>query len=378
MDKRRRRWRRARAASHHRDRLSRRPLLDWDHLLEPVAGWLEDGTPDGVVLLDLRDGRGGDFVLPSKGWAWRLFEDVVAKRWERVGRAAPPSLVEKVWSLSRGLTYAGYGAACVLPDADVGLVARLPLPDAPDDQALAAIREARLLVELARLRPPFETARLLGLALLPFGVAHVQQTAGGHYLGDEAGRARFPDTPELIGAAAAACHRLPTAPFAFLGGPVTRRDHAQARIEETLPVDTAPELDDARAWAESHLPPATPARLLHGDLLPQNLLRDELTSDAVTLIDWGEAQLGDPAYDLAIVTQSGKRTLGPPDGRRRLLDAYDARARDPVTPEQLRLHELCLLAGFYRAEQERFGPNSEAAGQALRRVANRLRRRLVD
>ena len=56
----------------------------------------------------------------------------------------------------------------------------------------------------------------------------------------------------------------------------------------------------------AHLPPATPSALLHGDLLGQNILFS-LDGEPLGLIDWEQTELGDPAYDLAIVTRGVKR-----------------------------------------------------------------------
>jgi aminoglycoside phosphotransferase (APT) family kinase protein len=41
--------------------------------------------------------------------------------------------------------------------------------------------------------------------------------------------------------------------------------------------------------------------VLHGDLLPQNLLFEIRENGATAVVDWECAQIGDPAYDLAIV-----------------------------------------------------------------------------
>ena len=90
----------------------------------------------------------------------------------------------------------------------------------------------------------------------------------------------------------------------------------------------------AYRWARSHLPPTVPSSFLHGDLLGQNILLglEEPSGPATTstLIDWEFACRGDPAYDLAIVTQGTRRPFQVNRGLERLLEFY-ARPRPPNT-----------------------------------------------
>ena len=98
--------------------------------------------------------------------------------------------------------------------------------------------------------------------------------------------------------------------------------------------------------AEAHLPPPEPSLLVHGDLLGQNILVDPDGSPSV--IDWEYAQRGDPAHDLAIVTRGVRRPFQVERGLEKLLEAYHRHGGTGVTIEQVRLHELCLVAGWYR------------------------------
>jgi aminoglycoside phosphotransferase (APT) family kinase protein len=93
----------------------------------------------------------------------------------------------------------------------------------------------------------------------------------------------------------------------------------------------APYMPEVAAWIRENLPPATPSRLLHGDLLGQNVLcRPDGRS--IGVIDWEAARLGDPAYDLAIITRGRRKPFGYTDGLFRLLDAYNERALAPLGP----------------------------------------------
>lgn len=167
---------------------------------------------------------------------------------------------------------------------------------------------------------------------------------------------------EDIAAVARAVHDL-TAPD-FLPGFETRREHA-SRVVEALDLFDDPVVREAKAWAAEHLPPRTPATLLHGDLLAQNVFVHFDLPPA--LIDWAEASRGDPAQDLAIVTRGRRAPFGLPDGLERLVRAYDP-IGERVTVAQVRLHELGLLAGWAFDATERPG---EAVAQ-LRGLARRV------
>jgi len=127
----------------------------------------------------------------------------------------------------------------------------------------------------------------------------------------------------------------------------TRREHAEAQVAvfDRIPCDD-PLVRDARSWAREHLPPPSPAVLVHGDLLGQNILLSP-TDLPFGVIDWQLATTGDPAYDLAIVTRGKKRPFRVPEGFRLLLDAYAAAGGADVSPAAVRLHEVCMATAWY-------------------------------
>jgi len=97
----------------------------------------------------------------------------------------------------------------------------------------------------------------------------------------------------------------------------------------------------ARAWIEAHLT-QRPATVLHGDLLPQNLLWDFMGSGTISVIDWECARIGDPAYDLAIVTRGAQQPLKESGGFARLLTAYNEATSTSLPASAVRIHELLL------------------------------------
>ena len=87
--------------------------------------------------------------------------------------------------------------------------------------------------------------------------------------------------------------------------------------------------------------------VLHGDLLPQNLLCDWPTSGPqdtpVGVVDWEMAQVGDPAYELAIVSRGDRKVLGVNDGLQMLFKDYLEFGGQPVSLTDVRVHEFLLL-----------------------------------
>jgi aminoglycoside phosphotransferase (APT) family kinase protein len=167
-------------------------------------------------------------------------------------------------------------------------------------------------------------------------------------------------------------HRIDAATLPpALAGPRTRQDHGRAALAALATLDV-PEARDALAWATEHLPPPEPARLLHGDLLGQNILLDRDSDPPAGVIDWELTACGDPAYDLAIVTRCARRPFQIPDGARRLLEAYhDSGGSPSVSLDHVRIHELALAAGWYRAglaDPEGGAHRMTEALHALRRV----------
>ena len=159
----------------------------------------------------------------------------------------------------------------------------------------------------------------------------------------------------------------------ILPGNATRREHARAALRVLDGLDGV-EFGEARRWAEAHLPPEEPGVLVHGDLLGQNILLDPGGPPAV--IDWEFAQWGDPAYDFAIVSRGARRPFQVERGLEELLEAYGRHGGSGVTLEHVRLHELCLVAGWYRdalAGRSPHVPNEEPARLRglLRRIGHR-------
>jgi len=174
----------------------------------------------------------------------------------------------------------------------------------------------------------------------------------------------------ILGQLAAAIHAVDvTAWRSCPPGAATRRAHAEElmRVFDDLEgTETGP----AQEWAVQHLPQDRAAVLVHGDLLGQNILM--FPDEPPAVIDWEFCRMGDPAFDLAIVTRGVRRPFQMARGLDRLLDAYAAAGGDPITRSEVHFYELCLAARWYREALQ--GRGSEPPEQALAKLKGILRR----
>lgn len=162
---------------------------------------------------------------------------------------------------------------------------------------------------------------------------------------------RFKDrtTLKLTSRAAANVHRLAVGQFAHLRSNTDRAEYVKAQLAELGGALSAefPLANEIREWIEGHLPFGDCNCLLHGDLLPQNLLRDWQArgreDTAVGIVDWEMAQVGDPAYELAIVSRGNRKVLGVKDGVKVLLEEYLNFGGKPISLTDVRVHELLLV-----------------------------------
>jgi aminoglycoside phosphotransferase (APT) family kinase protein len=259
-------------------------------------------------------------------------------------------------------------------DLSDNYVVLLPRPDAERSFDERAWSEARLLTRLASLDLPLRIPKVLGLLSDEGRPAIIETAIHGVPLDLRAGR-QFGLMPwEVVAQAADAVHVLngeSLTPDWEMPGFGTRRDHALASLP-ILGGRPEPLLRDIHAWALENLPPAEPSVLLHGDLLGQNILL--APGETLGLIDWEWAQLGDPAYDLSIVTRGARRPFQVDGGLDRLLESYAARSSE-IKKEHVHLYELCMIARWYveslRRDRERGHPPEHYLGQlsgAFRRV----------
>ena len=159
---------------------------------------------------------------------------------------------------------------------------------------------------------------------------------------------------DSIARVAAAVHRLPVKRFGFLETHAGTAAHLRSCLGELCldPLADEPDAQRAIEWIEARAKVNRPAVVVHGDLLPQNILQ-EVVSERLAVIDWEYARIGDPAYDLAIVARGKKKVWGTGGGLRTLVEAYRAAGGAPIELADVMAHELLLLLKWLSDDLDR-------------------------
>jgi aminoglycoside phosphotransferase (APT) family kinase protein len=166
--------------------------------------------------------------------------------------------------------------------------------------------------------------------------------------------------------------------FRHLASNVDRAQHVKARLaelDEALFVEF-PSAKEIREWIQGHLPSGSGTCLLHGDLLPQNLLWNWEESSReepfVGIVDWEMACIGDPAYDLAIVSRGNRNVHGVKEGVAILVEEYLTLGGRPIELTDVRVHELLLILRWLE-ESWREHQKPDASGHGPDFYENQLR-----
>ncbi len=267
---------------------------------------------------------------------------------QRLGDSATIE-IGRVKHLGKGLSRRGFMAHAEVdghPDWSRDYVVLRPLHDAEAYCGQGPEHEAKVLTGLAEADFPLRVPEWIATLDDEGQPALIETAVHGMALDLRIGRQGSVKPWQIVAAVAAAVHSVDTARFDGLKGFPTRRQHAEAEMAVFDDLDK-PLIRDVQAWTVEHLPPATPSVLLHGDLLSQNI-RLPFDDQRLGLIDFDRAQLGDPAYDLAIVTRGSQQPFKAKHGLRLLLDDYAALDGQELTAEQVYLHELCMVTGWYK------------------------------
>ena len=241
-------------------------------------------------------------------------------------------------------------------------------------------REAQTLRHLANCRLPYPVPRLVCLTVDDRGrtIGLIESCVDGaplsRFEGGVNGRSRL----EIIAGVAAAVHQLPKSEFAHLPAYTDSESHVRADLDALFrPLfDKWPVAAVARDWITAHLA-NRPATVLHGDLLPQNLLWDFYNEGRISVIDWESARIGDPAYDLAIVTRGAKQPLQESGGVQRLLAVYNEATGAALPTNAVHIHELLMqLRWLDDAAQAEAAGTLEGHGpeQHAQKIRSMLRR----
>lgn len=156
-------------------------------------------------------------------------------------------------------------------------------------------------------------------------------------------------TLKLVARVAANIHRLDQDDFNHLPRSNSRKEQVTSQLGELDEAVLAefPLASEVRAWISAQTPSDDRPCLIHGDLLPQNLLCDLPSADQeeppVAVVDWEMARIGDPAYELAIVSRGDRRVLGVRNGLKALVEDYLEYGGKPLSLRDVRAQELLLV-----------------------------------
>lgn len=275
----------------------------------------------------------------------------------------------------RWLDYRGHGRHSVAFTTDVRIdgknrpvVVRIPKSDGSDEHPV----KLRLAHEVRRRLAdrdlvPFDVPEPLGTSPTEFGLGIVDRPETDTALED----LEYDVNPVAITAhVAVALHRLDASGFRDLvDGPATRREHAVSALE----IFDRYECNNfrfARKWCETHLPDETPASLLHGDLRGENILvslpyrapnnagPDDVS---ISVVDWESVTIGDPAYELAMISQGHRRAFKARGQKvSQLVGHYNNRAETHIRLHHVRFWEVWLRATLFLRAYEEQGMSGHA------------------
>ncbi len=338
-------------------------VVEWGGQLIWAADFTAGGAPVGLPVEELRQMGASE---SRAGWA--RAKRVLESAFARCGAVE----IGRVRKVGEGLSHEVFAAYVeVRPDAgdrSGSYAVYLPSRWADPERQADPMREVPLLDRVAAETQAIRVPDVIAVVSTDGGDVVVRRYLEGIPLDLRAGHQHSVRPWEIVGRVAATIHGIDVAGVSALAGYPTWREHA---LGEIAALGDLPELREAKEWALVNAPPDEPSVLLHGDLLGQNILLHP--SEPPAIIDWEATMLGDPAYDLAIVTRGTRRPFQIDRGLERLLDAYAACAPRRIAASAVHLHELCLAGRWYREALEGASAR-EPRDQALRRVEQVLGR----
>lgn len=186
-----------------------------------------------------------------------------------------------------------------------------------------------------------------------------------------------------IAEAAVSVHQLETRKFGHLKAFENSKAHILNELSSLAP-ELFKEYSAAlrvKEWILSCLPENRPSVVLHGDLLPQNILCHEARNRwQVALIDWEFAEIGDPASDLAIVTRGDQKLMGIRNGLDLLMESYRHAGGTQLSASDVRIHELLLCLNWLQESAEaekkgrRHGHGPDHYEQRLKSLSHRAKK----
>lgn len=296
---------------------------------------------------------------------WREIRDEIERTLIEAGFPGSTQVDAKITAIGWGLSHDNYGFRIDTGGAEEVLeqeayVYRKLKADHPYDSQkegiASVIREAQTLGILNDVKLPFFVPVFICLNLDSPPTGFIETWAPGLPLSETKGSPGHDDRIlRLTAEIAAGVHQVPPDNLPDLRRWDSRRAHVLHEAGEfpQALLETYPVVRRAIEWVHDHLPPDEPTSLLHGDLLPQNIIWN-FDDEDVTLIDWEYACIGDPAYDLAIATRGARKPFGRGDGLKLSVEAYQEAGGRQITTQEVMNHELLMVIGWLHETAQRY------------------------
>ena len=231
------------------------------------------------------------------------------------------------------------------------MVLLYPYAEAAVELKERLLNEVCALQSLALDHPAFRFPLFIGHCILNDAVVILEEWIEGVQIDLRAGRCMVGKPWEVAGEVAARVHDLYQV-GETVGGFKTRHEHALHSLKD-LDGHDVQLFSQAKQWCLSNLPPKEKTTLLHGDLSGQNIMIDLEGRVAPALIDWTFTTQGDPAHELAIITQGKRRPFEVDYGHEKLIEAYEDAGGIDIRVQEVHLYEICLLGRRYRAAKSK-------------------------
>jgi aminoglycoside phosphotransferase len=223
--------------------------------------------------------------------------------------------------------------------------------DADPDVGSRLIREQFVLDAIGEKTRYFSMPEPVGMIWHDGNLMTVTSFVAGMPVELRASRSQSSHPWEIIGRIAAEVHKLPIhdLPESIMRYS-TRRGQATKTVNSFRKLNL-PEIQEAVQWISENLPSDKESVLIHGDLLGQNILWT--LDEGLFVIDWEYAFIGDPAYELAIVTRGVKEPFQVSRGLEHLIESYLSAGGQEIAKKEVHVYELLLCLGWYEQSLDR-------------------------
>ncbi|HEY4003106.1 MAG TPA: aminoglycoside phosphotransferase family protein [Candidatus Xenobia bacterium] len=277
--------------------------------------------------------------------------------------------IAKITVIGEGLFRTAHEATIELPGTPWNgtYAALIPKPGASAALNARCLKEVSLLTRLAAMPLPFSVPKVVAVyQAWGYCILVRERLFGAH-----GGATWTAEKPWSVAVhIAAATHQIPVERISdVVPGFETRGKHG----DQLLAQNDSPrsELAPSLAWLRQNRPSDTPPVLVHGNLVPSNVVLDYFNrSTPPGVLDWDFSVYGDPALDLATICAAADPPLTADREVDRVLKAYRAAGGGAVSVTEVRFHQICI---HLRRYHEALAKAPGRAGDELRHLQTLLK-----